>query len=720
MNSAVKVAERAEDKLNFSLKKSLRTVLQTESSECGLACVAMIASYYGHETDLNTLRMRYSISSHGATLKQIMRIASSLKFSTRALRADLEEIRQLRTPCILHWELNHFVVLAGFRKNKVVILDPAVGERTIGLEDFGKSFTGVVLELVPTPEFKAKVDKKNLTFKHFWSRISGLKRSIAVVLSLSLLLQIFSLLSPFYMQIVVDDVLVSKDQNLLLVLAMGFGLLLSIEIFTSLVRQLVILAFSNKLSIQMSVNVFQHLLRLPLDYFQKRHIGDVVSRFGSLGAIRTFITTGVISVVLDGLMAIVTLIVMSFYSLKLTMFIIFVVAIYALLKWLFFHPIKNLSHEQLISASKESSHFMESIRAIQTIKLFEKENDRQSQWQNKIAESMNKGIKIRQWEIGFTTLNKALFGIENLLVIYFAATFVMQNIMSVGMLFAFMSYKGRFVSSMQNLISKWIEFKMLSLHFDRLSDVVFSESDKMVRDVRELPQLCARENNRDVVGNIKVKSLSFSYSESDAPIFSDISFECKTGETVAIIGPSGCGKSTLLKCLMGLNSPSSGEILIDDIPLEKVSNYRDQIAAVMQEDQLLSGSIADNIACFDSKYEMNDIENSAKQACVHKDIAKFPMGYNTLVGDMGTGLSGGQKQRIVLARALFRSPRILFMDEATSNLDVKNEKIIVKNINSLKVTRILVAHRPETIRSADRILYMNENKLIDVTRKMKR
>ncbi len=700
--------------LNFSIRPKLPVILQTEAAECGLACLAMVAGYYGLETDLTSLRRRFSISAHGATLKQIIDIASQLNLSSRALKLDLEQLAQLQTPCVLHWEMKHFVVLKQVTAEHIVIHDPAVGERKLAIHEVDKMFTGVALELVPNSEFKPESQKQSLKFSHFWNNIVGLKRSLFVIILLSFLLQLFAVASPYYMQTVLDDVILRNDGNLLLVLAFGFGLLLLIDTFTSFIRQLLVLNLSSTLNLQMSANVFNHLIRLPMDYFLKRHMGDIVSRFGSLGTVRELMTNGIVAVIVDGVMALIVLAVMFFYDTRLTFIVCAVVLLYALLRYLLYRPIHLLNEEGIVAAAKENSHFMESVRAIQTIKLFSKETDRQCQWQNRLADAMNKQIQISRWQISFDTANKLLFGIENILIVYFAATAVMGNLMSVGMLYAFMSYKMRFISSMDALIAKWIEFKMLKVHFERLADVVFTERDNYLQKERDTSVAELIGENVLLKGGIEVSNLSYQYSDLEPPVFKDVSFAVEPGETIAIIGRSGCGKSTLLRCLMGLTEPSSGQVLVDGRPLSQFPNYREQVSGVMQDDQLLSGSIAENISCFNSTLDMQRVVLCAQLACVHEEIMHTAMQYNTLVGDMGASLSGGQKQRILLARAFYQQPKILFMDEATSHLDIANEVQINAHIKSMQMTRLIIAHRPETINMADRVLLFEGGQLREV------
>lgn len=708
MMSAVSSLGRPETKLTFRFCRTLPVVLQTEEAECGLACLAMVAGFHGHKTDLTSLRHLYPISAHGATLKQIMDFSQHMGLAPRALRLELADITKLQVPCILHWEMKHFVVLKKASRKGLVIHDPAVGQRYVSVEDAADQFTGVALELSPTQEFEQGEQSQKLSIRHFWTQITGLRRSLILVLILSLCLQLFAIVSPYFVQIVVDDVILRADVNLLKILALGFLLLLFIELATQYIRQYVILNLSSKLNVQMAANVFRHLIRLPLGYFSKRHIGDLVSRFGSLTTIRELLTTGLVAVVVDGLMAVITLIVMFWYNTQLTFIVLAVVFLYATLRYLLYRPLRILNEEHINAAAKENSHFIESMRAIQSIKLFEKETDRQNQWHNCLTDSLNKDIRISRWRIGFDTANRFLFGIENIAIIYCAAIAVTNNLLTVGMLYAFISYKSRFISAMDQLIAKWIEFKMLDLHFDRLSDIVFTPKDPALIEndlIREPTQAEA------VRGHITIQNLCFSFDGCDAPLFHNLNLNVCAGETVAIVGPSGSGKSTLLKCIMGLFSYQSGSIMIDGQAIANWRSYRQQIAAVMQDDQLLSGNIADNIACFDVEVDFHRVTKCALLACIHDEIMQMSMQYNTLVGDMGTNLSGGQKQRLLLARALYKQPRILFMDEATSHLDTANERHINQHIKDLSITRVIIAHRPDTIAMADKVYQLVSGRL---------
>jgi ATP-binding cassette subfamily B protein RaxB len=698
--------------LQFSSFNKVKPILQTEAAECGLACLAMVAYYHGYKIDLNTIRQKFPISLKGLNLQNLINIADKLQLTSRAIRLDINELKQLHLPAILHWNLNHYVVVTSVSKASVTILDPAIGKKNIGLKKFKKHFTGVALELQPTKNFKKEDAQKQLKLSELWENIIGLKSSLIQIFILSLLLQIFAIVSPFYMQLVVDDVIVSHDHNLLVILSIGFLFLMLISISVSALRSIVILLLGSQMSIQIASNLLRHLIHLPLDWFQKRHIGDVLSRFGSLEKVKQLLTTGIIEAVVDGIMVVGTVVMMFIYSASLAWIVITSVIIYGIFRLIVFQKLRQLNEESLIANAKKGSNFIETVKAIQTIKIFNKETERQSIWQNLYADAMNIGIRLTKLNIAYKSTNSLIFGVENIVVVYLAATQVINGVMSVGMLFAFMAYKIQFTGKASSLIEKVIQFKMLGLHLARIGDIVQSplEIDNIVANAT------TSNHKREISGAIELRDISFSYSDTEPLIINQLNIKLKAGQSVAIVGASGCGKSTLMKLMLGLLHATSGEVLVDGINVHKfgINNYRNLIAAVMQDDQLLSGSIAENISFFDPVFKFDEIEHCAKMAAIHKDIMAMPMSYNSLIGDMGSSLSGGQKQRLLLARALYKKPKILFLDEATSHLDSQLEKDVNLSINHLEMTRVIIAHRQETIDSADRVLKMHGHTITEI------
>ena len=685
-------------RLQFSFGKKLPMIQQAEVAECGLACLAMIASYYGYDTDLLTLRRQFSISLKGSRLQDLIDLGKKLHLLSRAVKLDLDDLKHLKTPCILHWDLDHFVVLKKVCGNNVVIHNPAIGVVKYKMAEVSQHFTGVAMELTPTIDFEKKKNRTKLYLSDLWGSIKGLFLPLVQIVLVSLALEVFAIISPLFMQFVVDDVLATKDISLLYILAIGFGMLTVIQVVTGYVRSWIVLFISNVLNIQLVANLVRHLFKLPLEFFQKRHMGDIISRFGSMSAIQSKISTDFVEGIVDGIMVIMTFIMMLVYSYILTAVVLIALLLYIIVRFALYPTFKRMSRESLVASAKENSIFMEGIRAILPLKIFGKETQRENIWQNCYVEKLNAGIRPLRLGLIYRFYQDIFSGLEYIIIVILGAKLVMNNALSIGMLMAYFSYRQQFVGKAQSLISKVFDYQMITLELERVADIALSEPEK---------DLMADTNITKVLqGDVSVKNLAFRYSEQDPYVFKNIDFSIKKGESVAIVGSSGCGKTTLLKVLMRLLPQSLGEIFVDGTNVSRMGlqDYRSQIAAVMQEDTLLSGSIAENICFFDSKPDYDRIYACAMIAAVHEEIVQMPMAYQSLVGDMGTTLSGGQKQRVLLARALYSQPKILFLDEATSHLDSNNENTINQHVKQIGITRIIVAHRIETVNIADRVI----------------
>nr|WP_255527462.1 peptidase domain-containing ABC transporter [Luteimonas sp. MC1750] len=670
---------------------------QSELAECGVACLGMVAGYHGHHLSLVELRRMFAVSTAGTSLADLMDFADKVHLAARPLRLGLDQVGKLSLPAILHWDMNHFVVLAKVSRRGYLVFDPAADARWIGREELSSRFTGVALELTPTSNFATKAPGEVLGLADFCANVVGLKRYLSLVLCLSLMLQALVIAGPYYMQLVVDDVLMTSDMQLLLVLAMGFALLLAFEVMADALRGLALLHLGSLMSLQMTVNLFHHLVRLPLAFFEKRHMGDIVSRFGSLGYVKDLLTKGLVEALIDGVMVIAVVVVLFLYSRLLACIVVAAALLYALVRLAMYRSLHEVSRQEIAARASENSSFMETVRGIQTIKLFGAEAKREGLWRELLTDATNKKMKLGVFNVSYRGINRLLFGAENIIVVYVAAKLVVAGGFSVGMLFAFIAYKSQFMGKFSALVEKYIEFRMLSLHFDRVGDVALSDREVLS------PQVAL---DHRVEGALALDHVSFRYAESGHELVSGLSIAIQPGEFVAIVGPSGCGKTTVMKLMLGLLQPSGGEVLVDGIPLAQLGleRYRRQVAAVMQEDQLLSGSIVDNIAFFDDKVDIARVVSCARMAAMDEAIKAMPMGYNSLIGDMGSSLSGGQKQRLLLARALYRQPAILFLDEATSHLDARTESGINVALRELRITRVVIAHRRETIECADRVI----------------
>ena len=694
------------DLLNFSSKKQVPLILQAEMAECGLACMAMISSFHGHNIDMIGIRERYSTGLKGMSLYQLIEVADRMNFVSRAIQCPLKEIGKLSLPCILHWDMNHFIVLTKVNKSKVTINDPIKGKLQLSIKEFSQHYTGIALELSTTKRFEIKDQRQTMKLSQLWSSITGLPKILLTLFSLSFLLQIYALSSPYYLQLVIDEAVISQDQYLLIILAIGFGLLLIINTITIGFRSWIIIRVSSLLNMQMGVNLLRHMLRLPIPYFENRHIGDIISKFDSLGEIRETITTGLVETFVDGVMSISIIIMMLLYSVRLTAVVIFSVSIYSAFRFILYRHFHQVTEESIQAKAKEQTNFIENIRGIQTIKLFTRESQRQNLWQNLYADVINTDIKLGKLNISFEVTNKLIFGLENITVIYLASTMVISGEMTVGMIIAFIAYKKLLTDRVSGLVDQLILFKMLRLHLERISDIALQahEEDRIgtciVNEVR---------------GELTLENISFSFNNSTKKIIDNITFTINPMELVAIVGESGCGKTTLMKLMLGILKPTEGRILLDGKDITRIGllEYRKHIASVMQNDTLFSGTIAENITFFDPSPDFPKMVECAKHASIDVEIEAMTMGYNTHVGNMGNQFSGGQVQRFLIARALYNRPKLLFLDEATSHLDLNNEISISGKIRECKMTRIIVAHRPETIKKADRVITIRSGKLVN-------
>ena len=691
-------------------RRGVPDIRQAEAAECGLACLAMIAAYHGQRLDLATLRRRYPVSLKGMTLGGVIEAAERMGLSGRPLRLEPISLTRLRLPAILHWDLSHFVVLKRVARNgQIVIHDPARGERRLHAMEVSKHFTGVALEVSPAAGFTpgGKVVKQRLA--DLVGSLNGLASPLAQTLALSIILQAYVLAGPFYVQLAVDEAVVKDDRGLLCVLALGFGLAMLFNAAAGLLRSRILVYLQSRLAFDIGNGLFRHLLRLPLAYFERRHVGDLVSRFGSIEPIRNLLAEGLISAMVDGAMAVLTAGMVFLYNAQLGLVVLAALAVYALLRIAFYRMFRQRSLDVVHARARENSTFIETARAIQSIKIFNRESGRRALWSNRYAEMMTANASVERLKGGFKAINDVVFGCENLAVIYLGALAILDSRMTIGMLFAFVAYKQQFIDKAVRLIEKAIEFRMLDLHLERLADITQADPE---------PGQERTSYRTPPTGRIEVRNLSFRYGPSEGFVFEGVSFVVAPGDYLAITGPSGGGKTTLMKVLLGLLEPTEGEVLIDGLPLGTFGAraFRDHAGVVMQDDLLLSGSIADNICFFDQGFDAALMQDCARVACVHDEIARMPMSYDSLIGDMGSSLSGGQRQRILLARALYRRPKLLFMDEGTSHLDTAIEARVNAEIRELGLTRIVIAHRPETIASAARCITIVDGRLQEASR----
>ncbi len=712
-------------KIKLFDRKRPPVIRQTESAECGLACLAMISSWHGLLTDLPTLRSRFNISTQGMTLQSLIDCASDINFSSRPVRLEPDDLKSLNLPCILHWNMNHFVVLCKVRNNKLTIHDPDKGKLSISVSEAGKYFTGIALELTPNDNFAPRNEKTKIRLRQLTGKTQGLFSSMLRIIIFALALEIITLAGPLINQIVIDEVLVSSDEDLLTIIVISLFLLSITQLLFSLARQLTSINMSVNFNMQWTANVFHHLLRLPLTWFNARSQGSIEARFNAINNIQQALTLQVLGGILDFLLIITSLSMMLLYSPIMTLIALLSALIYGILRIIWHPAIRQATEDAWDAEARESSYFLETLSGILSLRVNGVIAHREAAWLNLNVSRRNTQLQQSRLLMGFDIANTLTKSIASVIILWKGAGEVLDGNFTVGMLVAYLSFNTRFSSSISSLTDSIFSWLLLDVYNERLADIVMTQredcavpkSSKLQYDHSpimntSIPQIKKMKGDIPIV----VENISFKHKGEKTLLINNLSLTLYQKEIVAITGKSGCGKSTLLNIILGIDHPIEGSIQT----LGVKNNHNDylhirkSIGTVLQNDILFRGSIADNIMFFHEDKNQERMINCAQQALINDDIMAMPMGYQTLIGENGSGLSGGQKQRILLARALYKKPLFLLLDESTSHLDVESEIMISQTLRKIGVPILLIAHRPETLASADRVLLMEQGTLIPV------
>ncbi|MEK9289765.1 colicin V export peptidase/ABC transporter CvaB [Escherichia coli] len=684
--------------LDLRWQRRVPVIHQTETAECGLACLAMICGHFGKNIDLIYLRRKFNLSARGATLAGINGIAEQLGMATRALSLELDELRVLKTPCILHWDFSHFVVLVSVKRNRYVLHDPARGIRYISREEMSRYFTGVALEVWPGSEFQSETLQTRISLRSLINSIYGIKRTLAKIFCLSVVIEAINLLMPVGTQLVMDHAIPAGDRGLLTLISAALMFFILLKAATSTLRAWSSLVMSTLINVQWQSGLFDHLLRLPLAFFERRKLGDIQSRFDSLDTLRATFTTSVIGFIMDSIMVVGVCVMMLLYGGYLTWIVLCFTTIYIFIRLVTYGNYRQMSEECLVREARAASYFMETLYGIATVKIQGMVGIRGAHWLNMKIDAINSGIKLTRMDLLFGGINTFVTACDQIVILWLGAGLVIDNQMTIGMFVAFSSFRGQFSERVASLTSFLLQLRIMSLHNERIADIALHEKEEKKPEIEIVADMGPI--------SLETNGLSYRYDSQSAPIFSALSLSVAPGESVAITGASGAGKTTLMKVLCGLFEPDSGRVLINGIDIRQIgiNNYHRMIACVMQDDRLFSGSIRENICGFAEEMDEEWMVECARASHIHDVIMNMPMGYETLIGELGEGLSGGQKQRIFIARALYRKPGILFMDEATSALDSESEHFVNVAIKNMNITRVIIAHRETTLRTVDRVI----------------
>ncbi len=684
-------------------RRRVPVILQGEISECGLACLAMLAAAWGLKADLAALRARLASTPRGLSLRMLVNLAAAIGLAARPVRIGLQRLGELKLPALLHWNMDHFVVLERVRRDVAWIVDPAQGRRRVSLESISPNFTGIAVEFTPTHGFEPGLLRLSRSFRRAWVDDRGLRAAALRALWLTLVLQITIIALPFAYRSVIDRAGGRSFDPRLVWIAAGIGLMILVQAGSAWTRGQVVTRLGNIFVHRVSTHIVARLFSLPVAFFQRQMLGDVLSRVRSVDAVRRFLTDQAAPLVIDLAVGLVTAALMIGFSPHLAAIVIAGLALEIAVRFSGMRKQRELTENLLDAESKELSQLLESMRAIQTIKLAAREAQRFAAWENELVRVLNAGTRVSEQRTSVSTLTLGISGLEWAAVLAVGVLGVGAAPVTTGVLFGFLAYRGVFRERLSTVVENFWALQMIGVHLRRLDDLMLAEAEPQGKGVLPLGG----------PGNLKLENVSFRYSPTEPPVLDNVSLEIPAGACIGIIGPSGCGKSTLIKLILGLETPQQGSITLDGVPIESVHRqvWRERFGTVMQDDTLLAGSINQNIAFFDSRIDMDRVRAAAEAAAVHSEIDAMPMEYGTMVGDMGVQVSGGQRQRILIARALYREPQILLFDEGTANLDAESERKIAGVLGNLALTRIIVAHRSHLLSVSDIVYEIREGRI---------
>jgi len=683
---------------------------QQSASDCGAACLVIVARYWGKRFSVNRLRDIANVDRNGASLRGLAAAAESIGFTTRPVKASLNKLAEQSLPAIIHWEGKHYIVVYEVTRDRVIVADPAIGQRTLTHAQFKAGWTGYTLLLQPTALLK-DAKEASTPFWQFFELVKPHQLVLLEVLIASILIQIFGLITPLFTQLLLDRVVVQRS-NLTLT-AVGLGLLIFglFRVALTGLRQYLLDHTANRVDLALIVGFISHTFRLPLSFFESRYVGDIISRIQENRKIQRFLTGEALSIVLDLLTVFIYVGLMFWYSWKMALLTLVIVPPFVLLALIATPFLQRVSREIFGAYTEETGYLIQSLTGIRTVKSMAVEQTVRWHWEELYGKSVKKSFSGQVIGNTLQTFSLTIETVVTTALLWFGAWLVIQNELTIGQLVAFNMLQGNVIRPFQRLIMLWNDLQEVIIAVERINDVIDAEPEEDL-------QHQSRQFLPPIRGHIRFEQVTFRYHpESDVNTLENVSFEVQPGHMVALVGRSGSGKTTISKLVLGLYPPTEGKILIDgyDVTSLSLRSLRQQIGVVDQDTFLFGGTIRENITVGHPEATLEDVIEAAKQAGAHQFIKELPMGYETQIGEGGGMLSGGQRQRLAIARALLGNPRLLILDEATSSLDAESERIIQTNLNTILTNRttLVIAHRLSTVRNADRILVLDKGILIE-------
>ena len=688
-----------------------KCVKQHDVTDCGAACVATVCLQYKKETTITRLRELTGTDARGTTVLGIVETLEKLGFEAKAVRITREAFEEKFTlPCIVrvltNEGLTHFVVIHKILKNHFLIADPAKGLRKVEKEEFFGDFDGYAILCAPTSEFVADKTKKQGVFNRFFKLLLAQKKLFAIAVIGSVILTVLGIASSFFSKILMDEILPYNLKNQLLIFCIGFGIIGVFNVLMSAARQHLLLHLSIKIDMPLMLGYFGHVFSLPMRFFGTRRTGDILTRFSDAGTIKDIFTTITLSLIIDILLTIVSGVILFFMNKTLFAIIAVITLVNAVLVYVFKKPYKELNIESMEKQAALNSQIIDSLKGVETVKSFGVESETMEKLENRYVSALRTGYKTSVTSNVQGTISGFLGNIGQIVLMGVASLLVINGDITLGSMMAFMSLSGYFMDPIGRLVSLQMQIQEADIAMKRMSELYEVEAEQA--DTENI----VKEFELD--GSVEVKDVTFRYG-SRAPVLNGASLRVAAGEKIALVGESGGGKTTLAKLILGLWDPEEGEVCVSGYGVEELDKrlLRREIAYVPQNVELFSGTIAENIKLGRPEATYEEMRAACEKAGCAGFIERMPAGYGTYLEEAGANLSGGERQRIALARALIKNPKILILDEATSNLDFVSEAHIYDMLFGLDCTLIILAHRISTIRKCDRVYVVDKNRIAE-------
>ena len=686
-------------------------VMQMEALECGAACLAMVLAYYGKWMPLEQVRVDCGVSRDGSKAGNVMKAARSYGLEAKGYRMGLEAVKGISAfPCIIHWNLNHFVVLCGFRGNHACINDPARGSVKVTMDEFDKAFTGIVMVFAPTENFEPD-GKRTSTLAFARKRLPGAGAAMVFVMLTSIIGYVFTLLNPAFSRFFMDRLLTGENSELLTPFIALVAAVSLLQVFVAAIRAVYSLKINGKMAVVGRGSFMWKVLKMPMEFFSQRMAGDLLTRHKANETIAEQLVNTLTPLALSAVMMVFYLVVMLRYSPLLTLVGLVSILINIVMSRVISEKRVNITRVQTRDAGKLMSATVSGIRMVETIKASGAENGYFQRWagyQASVNEQNTKYTRLNQY-LGI--IPAFITTLANALVLVLGIWLCMRGEFTLGMVTAFQSFLASFLSPAMTLVTAGQTLQEMRTQMERVQDVMEYPEDPYFSDA----PVSEDEDYDKLTGAVELRNVTFGYSKLDPPLIENFSLNLKPGGRVALVGASGCGKSTISKLISGLYQPWSGEILFDGKPISEIDRavFTGSVAVVDQDIILFNDSIANNIKMWDDSIEDFEVILAARDAQIHDDIMARPGGYQGKITEGGRDLSGGQRQRLEIARVLAQDPHIVIMDEATSALDARTEYEVTNAVKERGVTCIIIAHRLSTIRDCDEIIVLDHGKVVE-------